>query len=196
MHPQTYYFPCGACLICFCGGAVGTQTRWCWPSPSVIYFPNFVKQPKISFWEKEPKGEKWALTAKVSRCRLQMNKLIYECPATAHQTRILWSERSFVYLATDSLENLSVCMFLLRWRIYPPNVLIGESQERRITIYDSPSLIFSLPSQSSALFLAKTTAEQCYNYSFELIPYCSFSSLQRLSRPCDIRYVCVSDICV
>lgn len=94
-----------------------------------------------------------------------MNKLIYECPATAHQTRILWSEHSFVYPTTDSLENLSVCMFLLRWRIYPPNVLIGESQERGITIYDSPSLIFSLPSQSPALFLAKMTAEQRYNYS-------------------------------
>lgn len=120
-----------------------------------------------------------------------MNKLIYECPATAHQTRILWSERSFVYLTTDSLENLSVCMLLLRWRIYPLNVLIGESQERRITIYDSPSLTFSLLSQSPALFLAKTTAEQCYNYSFVLIPYCSFSSLQRLSRPYDIRYVCM-----
>lgn len=100
LRPQMYHFPCGACQIFFCRGAVETQTRWCWLSPSVIYFPNYEKQPKISFWEKEAKGENVHWRQRSADADGRWTKSF-----TSVQLWPINLERSFVYLTTDSLKT-------------------------------------------------------------------------------------------
>lgn len=138
-------------------------------------------------------------------------KVIYDCPATSRSSirastvLFIWSQtvwKTRLSAWQRKIERswqsvcLRLCLVLLSWRFSSLITWIGESQERRITIYDysHPSCSPPLPSPWGFFFGPKRCLSRAIINLLVCIPLFRFSNLQKLSRPWDVEYVCVSDI--